>query len=175
MVSKISFLTLLIVSIVQTSHTFQLRSSSTISTNKKVLLGFLATPTHWPEIVLSSNSVKCPSKAKNRINVPLKAGDYVEEVFGLPPILPLSVVWQCIVSDVDEGILEFYSPEGVPGFADECKMIFKIEEKQNNTCDVELVMEFEPRNPIVPLGLPLLSLDNNLALKVLLPKAISMI
>ena len=175
MVYKISFLTLLIVSIVQTSHTFQLRSSSTISTNKEVLLDFLATPTHWPEIVLSSNSVKCPSKAKNRINVPLKAGDYVEEVFGLPPILPLSVVWQCIISDVDEGILEFYSPEGVPGFADECKMIFKIEEKQNNTCDVELVMEFEPRNPIVPLGLPLLSLDNNLALKVLLPKAISMI
>jgi hypothetical protein len=34
-------------------------------------------------------------------------------------------------------------------------------------------MEFEPTNPILPLGVPLLNIDNNLALKVLLPRAIS--
>jgi hypothetical protein len=33
-------------------------------------------------------------------------------------------------------------------------------------------MEFESHNPIAPFGLPLLSIDNNIALKILLPSAI---
>ena len=152
------------------SHAFQLRSSSTISTSKEVLHDYLATLTHWPQIVLSSHSVKSPSFSKNRVDAPLKVGEYVEEVFGLPPILPLSVVWQCVTSDVSTGKLEFYSQDGVPGFANECKMKFDIEEINSGKCKVDLSMEFEPLNSIVPLGIPLLSIDNNLALKILLPR-----
>jgi hypothetical protein len=35
-------------------------------------------------------------------------------------------------------------------------------------------MRLKPLNPIVPLGIPLLSVDNSLDLNVLLPKVISM-
>lgn len=117
--------------------------------------------------------MKCPSFSANRIDIPLEVGDYVEEVFGLPPLLPLSVVWQCVASDIDAGTLEFCSQEGVPGFARQCKMKFDIKEMSSSRCNVDLIMEFEPLNPIVPLGVPLLSIDNNLALKVLLPRAIA--
>eukprot|EP00804_Cyclotella_cryptica_P018119 CCRYP_005896-RA/>CCRYP_005896-RA protein AED:0.42 eAED:0.42 QI:90/-1/0/1/-1/0/1/0/69 len=55
--------------IIQPSSAFQLRSSATIpNINKDALHNFLATPTHWPQIVLSSHSVKCPSFATNRID-----------------------------------------------------------------------------------------------------------
>jgi len=37
---------------------------------------------------------------------------------------------------------------------------------------VDLIMEFEPQNPVIPLGIPLLQMDNSLALNVLLPRAI---
>ena len=57
--------------------------------------------------------MKCPSFHDNRVDVPLREGDYVEEIFGLPPLLPLSVVWKCVSSNVDDGILEFYSKDGV--------------------------------------------------------------
>ena len=117
--------------------------------------------------------MKCPTKIatnNDRVDIPLKVGDYVEEVFGLPPLFPLSVVWQCVKSDTKGGLLEFYSEEGVPGFANECKMKFDIREEENDLmCRVDLTMEFEPKNPIVPLGIPLLSMDNNLAINVLLP------
>ena len=169
-----SFLALLVFSIIsQASKGFRLFSSSTISTNKETLHDYLATPTHWPRVVLSSHSVVSPSFAKNPINTPLQVGDYVEEIFGLPPILPLSVVWQCVTSDMNRGILEFYSKDGLPGFANECKMRFNIKETGTARCSVELTMEFESLNRIVPLAVPLLSIDNNFALKILLPKAMS--
>jgi len=78
--------------------------------------------------VLSSHSVKECSFAKriNRVDIPLREGDYVQEIFGLPPLLPLTVVWQCVKSDPKGGSLEFYSEDGVPGFANECKMKFNI-------------------------------------------------
>ncbi|KAL3764971.1 hypothetical protein ACHAWO_000197 [Cyclotella atomus] len=159
--------------VLQASQAFQLRSSSTVSTSKEVLHKYLGTPSHWPEIVLSSHSVKRPSFSKNPVDSPLKVGDYVEEVFGLPHILPLSVVWQCVVSDVSQGVLEFNSKDGVPGFARQCKMRFEMRGIATDKCNVDLIMEFEPTNPILPLGVPLLNIDNNLALKVLLPRAIS--
>mmetsp|Transcript_8063 Transcript_8063/g.17477 ORF Transcript_8063/g.17477 Transcript_8063/m.17477 type:complete len:195 (-) Transcript_8063:363-947(-) len=154
---------------------FQLQSSATIrNIQRDELHDFLATPTHWPEIVLSSHSVKCPPSSSNdRIDVPLKEGDAVEEIFGLPPLLPLSVMWKCVKSDKPNGRLEFYSDEGVPGFADRCAMKFDISEyPERKCCSVDLAMEFMPLNPIVPLGIPLLNLDNNLAINVLLPKAL---
>lgn len=51
-------------------------------------------------------------------------------------------------------------------------MKFYIEQTENGRCNVELIMEFESRNPIVPFALPLLSIDNDIALKILLPSAI---
>ena len=85
-------------------------------------------------------------------------------------------------SNVDDGILEFYSKDGVPGFANECKMIFNIQQIQQDgqeelgdttCCVVKLIMEFEMTNPLIPLAVPFLSIDNNLALNVLLPRATS--
>ena len=40
-------------------------------------------------------------------------------------------------------------------------------------CVVTLTMKFEMTNPLIPLALPFLSIDNNLALNILLPKAVS--
>ena len=73
---------------------------------------------------------------------------------------------------MEDGTLEFYSEEGVPGFANRCSMKFDIREVEGDQCEVDLQMGFEPRNPIVPLGIPFLSVDNNLALNVLLPRAV---
>lgn len=169
LLTMVAFLLLFV--ILRASNAFQLRSSSIVPTNKETLHNYLATPTHWPAIVLTSHSVK--SVSKNRIDIPLQVGGYVEEVFGLPPLFPLSVVWQCVVSDMKTGKLEFCSEDGVPGLARQCKMSFDIREISSTRCNVDLVMEFEPLNPIVAFGVPLLSIDNNLSLKVLLPRAIA--
>ena len=131
------------------------------------LQSFIATPTNWPKIVASSHSVK---PVTNPVDRPLKLGESVEEVFGLPPILPLSVVWECV--RMDGGHLEFSSKDGVPGLANDCKMIFQIRQKGQGVTRVDLTMEFESQSPITPLGIPLLSLDNMFALNVLLPNAI---
>ena len=166
-----SYTIILLLLTLQYINSFQLTSSSTISNiNKQKLQDFLATPTNWPDIVLSSHSVKCPSTKNNRVDVPLQVGDYAEEVFGLPPLLPLSVIWECVESR--EGYLEFYSKDGVPNLANECKMIFNIQQEDKDKVVVDLTMDFEPLNPVVPLAVPLLSLDNNLALNILLPRAI---
>ena len=149
------------------SSAFQLRTSSSIrNTDMEALQQFIATPTNWPKIVASSHSVK---PVTNPVDRPLNVGESVEEVFGLPPILPLSVVWECV--RMDNGHLEFNSKEGVPGLANDCKMIFRFRET-GQAVTVDLTMEFESQSPITPLGLPLLGLDNTLALNVLLPNAI---
>ena len=185
-ISSTTIIIILFITIAPTTlFAFQLTSSSTIPyISPTNLHNFLATPTNWPQIVLSSHSVKCPSFTNNRVDIPLREGDYVEEIFGLPPLLPLSVVWECVSSDVDDGLLEFYSKDGVPGFASECKMIFNIQQIQHDgqeelgdttCCVVKLIMEFEMTNPLIPLAVPFLSIDNNLALNVLLPRATSRI
>jgi hypothetical protein len=168
-------------------HGFQLTTSSTTipKITREEMHSFLANPKHWPQIVLSSHSVKTPAFATNPVDVPMNVGDYVEEVFGLPPLLPLSVIWKCVKSDpnVDDGTcgLEFYSENGVPRLAKNCKMKFIISEESLSLgssgpnemgCQVDLLMEFEPRNPLITAGIPFLNADNNIALKVLLPKAI---
>ena len=187
-ISSTTIIIILFIAIAPTTlFAFQLTSSSTIpKISQTNLHNFLATPTNWPQIVLSSHSVKCPSFHDNRVDVPLRESDYVEEIFGLPPLLPLSVVWKCVSSNVDDGILEFYSKDCVPGFANECKMIFNIQQIQQvgqeelgdnymdtTCCVVKLIMEFEMTNPLIPLAVPFLSIDNNLALNVLLPRATS--
>ena len=170
------------------SIAFQLSTTSKIKgVSPSELHDFLATPTNWPKIVLSSNSVKEPRNKSNRVDVPLKVGDEVEEVFGLPPLLPLSVVWKCVesspppnnnkagVNNGQKGRLEFYSSSGVPNLARDCSMKFDIESVNGdkNTSVVKMDMEFDLISPLLLIGAtPLLKLDNDIALKVLLPNTI---
>jgi len=174
----ICLLTLLIASsCFNASESFVLKTTSTIASSPADLYDFIATPENWPRIVASSHSVKKPSFSDNPINVPLNVGDCVEEVFGLPPLLPLSVVWECVKADASNGELEFFSKDGVPNFAKNCRMEFLISSVGSSMSDtsgstyVQLIMEFEPVNPLVLAAVPLLSADNALALKVLLPSA----
>jgi hypothetical protein len=143
-----------------------LRTSTRIpGITKEEALDFLATARNWPEIVLSSWDVK------GCIDKPLRKGDIVEEIFGLPPILPLSVAWTCVQVDRKAGILDVRSPEGVPGVASDCRMLFNVQE-ENGSVRVDLCMEYQPRNLIGNLAIPVLTLDNTLAVKILLPNAI---
>jgi len=161
-------------------------SSFELTTTSKIrgvspadLHNFLATPTNWPKIVASSFSVKEPHSNSNRIDVPLEVGDKVEEVFGLPPLIPLSVVWECVeasapaASTDKKGKLEFYSAGGVPNIATDCRMKFQIQQESDGVCSVKLEMEFDPVSPLILGATPILKLDNDLALKVLLPSAIN--
>lgn len=160
-------------------QSFSLKTSCVVKAPPDELFSFIATPTNWPTIVASSHSVKKSSIRNNNIDKPLKVGEYVEEIFGLPPLLPLTVVWECMVADKKNGVLEFYSKDGVPNLAKECSMKFKISSSNNSSgniingdTNVDLVMGYQAINPLVFAATPLLNLDNNLALKVLLPLAI---
>jgi hypothetical protein len=123
---------------------------------------FLATPCNWPNIVASSWSVKGDS-----VNVPLKPQSQVKEIFGLPPILPLGVSWTCAQST--DGTLDVVSKQGVPGVACDCQMLFEIQEMNRDETSVELTMEYEPVNVLGTFAIPILTIDDALALKVLLP------
>lgn len=129
---------------------------------------FLATPSNWPTIVASSWSVES-SDDSTRIDIPLQVKSQVTEIFGLPPILPLEVTWTCVKST--SNCLDVVSKQGVPGLATDCRMLFELqtENLEEKTVIVELTMEYEPANILGKLAIPLLSLDNALALKVLLP------
>jgi len=140
-----------------------------ISTN--VLHDFLSTPQSWPRIVASSSSVEGPN-----IKSPMKNGDVVDEIFGLPPLLPLRVSWKCDITRCEEGLLEVISPTGLEGIASNCKMKFEVQDGQDRgspsaKCDFE--MSYETDNILAMLAIPILALDNALALKILLPAAIS--
>ena len=75
--------------------------------------------------------------------------------------------------DKDESLL-FYSQDGVPYFAKDCWMKFYFDSNGNDdSVEVKLVMEFDTLNPLVMATTPILNVDNNLALKVLLPLALS--
>lgn len=132
------------------------------------LQNFLATPTNWPVIVASSVGVE--SAASNKVDKPLIVGDRVREIFGLPPLIPLSVVWTCRQNDEDR--LEFVSPEGLENFATDCRMCFQFSPETDTSATVTLSMEFQPVSPLAIAAIPILSLDNDLAIKILLPNAL---
>lgn len=106
---------------------------------------------------------------------PLKRNDGVDEIFGLPPLLPLRVSWTCVESDATKGLLDVRSPDGLKGIASDCRMLFQIDQKMANTVNVDLTMEFEPRNLLGTLAIPVLTIIvNALALKVLLPSVMKL-
>jgi hypothetical protein len=52
-------------------------------------------------------------------------------------------------------------------------MAFSISEEEQNIVTVTMKMEFDPMSPLAVAALPILFVDNDLALKVLLPLALS--
>ena len=126
---------------------------------------FLATPANWPRIVLSSVGVEGAATA-----APLRPGAEVDELFGLPPILPLRVKWRC--EDASSNTLDVRSSDGLAGVATDCRMDFSIETDGGATV-VDLAMSYEPASPLALLAAPVLIVDNWLALNVLLPNAFS--
>lgn len=134
-----------------------------------LLHDFLATPANWPKIVLSSWSVE-----GEHTDVPCVVGSQVDEIFGLPPVLPLRVRWTCMTSDRDLGALVFESQDGLRGVASNCKMSFAItKEEAGSTTEVELTMCYDPASPLAIAALPVLMLDNAIALMIQLPRAVS--
>lgn len=98
---------------------------------------FLASPGNWPKIVTTSMGVESSDNNVD-VNKPLPVGSTVDEIFGLPPIIPLSVQWTC-TKDVRQstnknarnksggGSLEFFSPTGLKGVANKYEMIFQVQ------------------------------------------------
>ena len=126
---------------------------------------FLATPANWPRIVLSSVGVEGAATA-----APLRPGSEVDELFGLPPVLPLRVKWRCEAAGAST--LDVRSEDGLAGVATDCRMNFSIE-ADGNASVVDLAMSYEPASPLAVLAAPVLIVDNWLALNVLLPRAFS--
>lgn len=131
------------------------------------LHNFLATADNWPRIVASSWAVEGAS------NRPLVQGDVVDEIFGLPPVLPLRVKWTCEKANSEYGLLDVFSASGLSGVAINARMLFMVAADDSGGSIVDLEMSFEPISPIAMLALPILQLDNALALKVLLPRALA--
>jgi len=147
-----------------TALTLTTRSRVPNSTPQE-LQQFLATPANWPRIVLSSVGVEGASTA-----APLRPGAEVDELFGLPPVLPLRVKWRCEAAGANS--LDVRSADGLDGVATDCRMDFSIE-ADGDASVVDLAMSYEPASPLAVLAAPVLIVDNWLALNVLLPRAFS--
>lgn len=137
------------------------------SNQKSDVASFLKRPSNWPNIVLSSFAVQ-----GDAINRPLKKGSAVDEIFGLPPILPLKVQWICEKST--RSILDVRSASGVQGLATDCRMLFELsgDMDKDDFVNVKLTMEYQPVNFLGILAIPVLTIDNAIALRVLLPNAL---
>ena len=123
---------------------------------------FLSIPSNWPSIVLSSWAVRGTD-----IDRPLAPGEVVDEIFGLPPLLPLEVSWTC--TSIGESTAVFDSPSGLAGVAENCQMDFVAEKDGAGGSLLRLAMSYEPLSPLANAAVPLLTLDNAIALKLLLP------
>ena len=99
---------LLLIHVIYALKPRSLRTKAIIPTNKDAVHDYLATADNWPSIVLSSFAVN----GKNT-NQPMKKGDVIEEVFGLPPLLPLAVEWKTIDINKKKGVIEVVSPSGI--------------------------------------------------------------
>jgi hypothetical protein len=129
--------------------------------NAAALQDFLSRPVHWPQIVASSNNVE--STVFN-VEDSMKPGQSVDEIFGMGI---LSVEWTCREANPN-GRFVVESPDGVPGIATDCSMMFEIQDEQ-----VDLTMGFTPVSPLAYLATPVLVVDNWIALNVLLPAAVN--
>ena len=150
--------TVLLLSLIHSTAAVRLVTTTTLpNVTPERALSFLATPTNWPDIVLSSWSVRGDS-----VDKPLPVGYSVDEIFGLPPILPLEVKWTCTA---DGNPLIFDSPTGLEGVASNCKMEFTAFPDGSST-NIELVMSYDPVSPLADIASPILAIDNAIALKL---------
>jgi len=118
----------------------------------KDVQAFLATPGNWPKIVTTSFGVEFLEDATIAAQKPMQVGSTVTELFGLPPVLALSVRWTCTEYvmtpnknnnkrkrtkittkttpplSATGGRLKFVSAEGLEGIARNCEMVFDIKE-----------------------------------------------
>jgi hypothetical protein len=143
------------IAFLSTALSLQIVTTAKSKLQQAQLYNFLATPSNWPKIVASSNRVV----SKNPTTVPLRRGSSVEEYFGLNL---LSVKWQCVESK--SSTLVVRSPDGIAGIANDCSMRFDIDDER-----VTLTMGYNPLSPLAILALPVLILDNWVALNILLP------
>lgn len=127
---------------------------------------YLATPSNWPALVLSSWSVR-----GDDVDLPFAPGQSVEEIFGLPPLLPLEVTWTCTAAD--NSSLVFDSPDGLAGIASDCQMEFQALPDGAGGSTVKLTMSYEPLSPLATVAQPILAIDNAIALKLNLPSKLS--
>jgi len=140
---------------------------------------FLATPANWPKVVLSSWSVRGDS-----VEEPLGEGASVDEIFGLPPVLPLEVRWTC--TSRDESSAVFDSPAGLTNVAKNCRMEFDAADDGVGGTSLTLVMSYDAVSTrivtdlfgtfdvsLAELAAPILVVDNAIALKLLLPSKLS--
>ena len=152
--------------------TIQLRTRATIpGVTPAALHAFLATPANWPNIVLSSDSVRAVGAGGAPTDAPLGVGDAVDEIFGAPPILPLRVTWTCVATDEAGGTLDLVSDAGLGGVARDCRMKFAVADASDGV-RVELQMSYTPTSILATLAQPILRLDNEIALRVLLRRAL---
>ena len=105
-------------------------------------------------------------------------GQTVDEVFGLPPLLPLRVRWICDrfqppSDQAADGSLVFSSAEGLEGVATACFMRFALNGDGQGGTELELEMEYEPVSALANIAAPVLVIDNAIALKVLLPRELA--
>ena len=146
-----------------------LETRATLPAAPSTVHRFISTPPNWPKFVVSSSSVEGCAPG------PLTAGATVDEIFGLPPVLPLRVTWTCDQASEEQGTLRVVSPSGLAGVARECVMDFTITDSVGDKagCDITLIMSYEPVSPIALFALPVLAADNALALKVMLRRALA--
>ncbi|EOD36383.1 hypothetical protein EMIHUDRAFT_226411 [Emiliania huxleyi CCMP1516] len=108
---------------------------------------FLSTPSNWPIIVLSSWAVRGTD-----IDRPLAPGEAVDEIFGLPPLLPLEVSWTC--TSIGESTAVFDSPSGLAGVAENCQMDFVAEKDGAGGSLLRFAMSYEPLSPLANAARP---------------------
>lgn len=146
---------------IASSGAITLKTTAPSTLSAAQLQDFISRPANWPDIVASSNSVESATK-NNDPSLPLKRGVQVTEYFGLNL---LSVDWIC--RQASPGRLEVESPKGLEGIADQCAMRFDFQDHK-----VTLEMEYNPLSPLALLAMPVLIVDNWIALNVLLPAAV---
>eukprot|EP00854_Cymbomonas_tetramitiformis_P015082 gene15082-17828_t len=90
----------------------------------------------------------------------------------MPPLLPLAVTWRCHAVDQNAGLLDVRSDAGLANVASDCRMLFNVTAGGAGGAEVEFEMSYVPVSPLAVLAVPVLAIDNALALKFLLPAAL---
>jgi hypothetical protein len=64
------------------------------------------------------------------------------------------------------------SDEGLKGIAKDCKMKFDVTENSNECVSLDFMMSYTPLSPLAVLAVPILALDNFIAVNIMLPSLV---